>query len=220
MGFIQRRGLGQGRIRASRHIGKRLRSTDSIVGSLVIVLPRFTETPLSNSTSNTWLPWQRYTLLSRGFRPNTALESWLREPGSLTKRLREELGSIEVNLTDLYSQGLSLETSHRLGLHNRSIAMIREVTISHQGSVCFHARTYIPKSSMVRDTGRLRGWKNRSLGDFLFREPRQFYSELEFSHLMMGEQVHWARRRCHYLYNRPIMVCEYFPETSLCQWVR
>jgi chorismate--pyruvate lyase len=165
---------------------------------------------------STWLPWQIFVLHHRSSRPPVNLESWLREAGSLTARLRKDLGPVEVELTRLYAARLGLDLARRLHLDARSGALVREVQLSSAGALCFSARSFIPRSSLVGEVRRLRGWQSRSLGDFLFADPRPRFSELEFAVFREQGQLVWGRRRCHYLYNRPIMVCEYFPESSRC----
>lgn len=164
------------------------------------------------------MPWRQHLLQCGENRPDPVLTSWLVEQGSLTARLRKTADEIEVQLTGLYLRNLGLDDGHRLGLNARSNAMIREVCIYAEGSLCFRAQTLIPQSSLVRGNRRLKGWQNRSLGDYLFREPNPVFSTLEFSHRVIEGEPHWGRRRCHYLYNKPILVCEFFPESSFCQW--
>lgn len=172
---------------------------------------------MTTTQINRWLPWQRFVLAHKNCRPNKGLESWLRESGSLTARLRNELGKIDVSLIDFRADMLNSEAAIYLGSRNRSCGLVRQVVLSHQGALCFRATTYIPQTSLVSDTRRLKHWQNRSLGDFLFRDARLSCSELEFCGFVeQGEWV-WGRRRRHYLYNKPIMVSEYFPESSICQ---
>ena len=134
-------------------------------------------------------------------------------------RLRRNQGETRVHKTAQYSTFLGLQPARTLGQHPRAVTLVREVAITHNGQLCFYARTLMPKSSLVGELRRLPTWQNRSLGDFLFRQPQPQMSELEFARLTFHGEPVWARRRCHYLYNRSIMVCEFFPDSSRCQWM-
>ncbi|WP_153108935.1 chorismate--pyruvate lyase family protein [Propionivibrio limicola] len=124
---------------------------------------------------------RRTNWLSKPFpQSQTAPSAWLRDRGSLTKRLQTK-GAFSVHLI---TQGLSLPTDDEaflLGLPPRKRVWVREVELYCNGKALVFAHTIMP----CRPRGPLNRWfarlGNRSLGALLFTHPGFQRGELGYT---------------------------------------
>jgi len=155
---------------------------------------------------------------------DAALGNWLREPASLTARLRRR-GEFRVQLLRQ-----TLGHAHRdecavLGISRRTPCWVREVALFCDGRPAVFAHTLLPASPR----GVLGRWfarlGTRSLGSLLFAYPRFDRGELAFSRIDSRHPLHaaaravlggtsssvFAARRCvHRLGRQRVLVTEVF----------
>lgn len=117
------------------------------------------------------------------------LRDWLREPGSLTARLKRR-GAFRV---DLLRQGLRHANADEcavLGIAARTPCWVREVALFCDGQPLIFAHTVlpaVPRGSLGRWLARL---GTRSLGSLLFAHPGFVRGELGFARIDRHHPLH------------------------------
>ncbi len=147
-------------------------------------------------------------------RPASAWQSWLLDPGSLTQRLKERctdaIGTAPFRVHVL-EEGWVRQQSPGL-LQCFPAHVVRERMWSRRvllqcGDVPWvAAHSLIPVSSMQGPLKRLRTLNDRPLGEFLFRHPLLRRDQLELTHT----GAVWGRRSLFHLFDRPLLVAEFF----------
>lgn len=167
-----------------------------------------------------WAPWCRF----RHHQVPSAVERWLRDPGSLTARLKSaSQGDFRVNLL---RQGWArpLDSERRLlGMRRGGIAILREVELICGGVPWVFARTLIPVRSLQGPARRLAMLGNRPLGEVLFSDPTMRRGVTQMARLnarhalFASATVHlrpvteiWGRRTLFHLAGKPLLVNELF----------
>lgn len=152
-------------------------------------------------------------------------QSWLRDSGSLTARLKSACReSFRVRLLN-QGWGRPLHGESRLlGIGPREIAVVREVELLCDGIPWVFARTLIPASSLEGAARRLTRLGERPLGEVLFTDRRMHRDVTEMArltprHRLFAEAVSrsdqragslWGRRTLFYLAGKPLLVNEIF----------
>ncbi|MEY2633340.1 MAG: hypothetical protein RIR00_1994 [Pseudomonadota bacterium] len=156
---------------------------------------------------------------------SAGLRSWLREPGSLTRRCQARSTVFRVRLLRQQLAPLAADEALALGLPVGQQAWIREVCLEGDGQPLIFAHTALP----CLPRGRLTRWfarlGERSLGSLLFRHPGFRRGPLEFKRLSAADSLQqralaqlstppatplWARRSLHQLGNQRVLVNEVF----------
>jgi chorismate--pyruvate lyase len=147
-------------------------------------------------------------------RPDLAWQSWLLDPGSLTQRLKERSadaagpGQFRVRVLEegwIRQQSpllLQCFPSHVI----RERMWSRRVLLQCGDLPWVAAHSLIPVSSMQGPLKRLRTLNDRPLGEFLFRHPQLRRDQLELTHT----GAVWGRRSLFHLFERPLLVAEFF----------
>lgn len=150
---------------------------------------------------------------------------WLKDPGSLTARLKRSCTeSFRVRLRrqgwgrPLYSEG------RLLGMRRGEAAIVREVELLVDEVPWVFARTVIPATSLRGPAKRLTMLGTKPLGEVLFADPRTQRVVMEMAHfhtrhnlfnkvvtsLDIGPEELWGRRTLFDLAGSPLLVNELF----------
>lgn len=153
-----------------------------------------------------------------------ALASWLRETGSLTRRLQAVCGSaFALELHDqVWTRPFSAERS-LLGLAAGEAAFVRQVHLCAGRTRLVYARTVMPRQTLGGNRGRYARLGDRPLGEVLFSTPGVERGLLEFARLTPGHGLHkaaaagdllsgplWARRSLFRVEGYPLLIHEVF----------
>jgi len=151
------------------------------------------------------------------------VQSWVYEPGSLTRRLRDRYGAaFTVKLVFQYwrrpfhceRELLHLGCSHQ--------ALIREVILSANEKPLLLARTVIPRATLKGTQRILSRLGNRPLGEVIFSYPKLQRMEMDYSQLKplcwTNDIVHridikepvWGRRTIYRIKESEMLVNEFF----------
>lgn len=167
-----------------------------------------------------WSPWCRF----QHHRVPAGIESWLRDRGSLTARLkRAAKGDFRLNLL---RQGWArpLDSERQLlGMRRGSVAMLREVEMLCDEVPWVFARTLIPVRSLQGPARRLASLEGRPLGEVLFADPSMRRGVTQIARLLPGHALFvsatahlqtaeaiWGRRTLFHLAGKPLLVMELF----------
>jgi chorismate--pyruvate lyase len=171
----------------------------------------------ASSADPHWLPVQQHT--STKLPP--ACRYWLLDDGSLTRHLIK-LSPEAFRVQRLY-QGWQIPLpSERilLGIPQRQLALVREVTLQVAGNAVVFARSVFPYTSLTGSLTHLRKLQNKPLGAILFNHPGMHRSPFELAHLR-GDSSYlpvelqqsgdaWARRSRFTIENKSLLVSEVF----------
>ena len=154
-----------------------------------------------------------------------AMYPWLKDTGSLTKRLIDFCqGQFSVRLLH-QGWGQPLNTEARLlGARRAETAMVREVELLCDAEPLVFARTLIPASSMVGGARRLAHLGNKPLGAVLFADPATQRTRVQIARIGPGYPLYaaatdhlehkpaelWGRRTLFLYAGKPILVNEIF----------
>ncbi len=150
-----------------------------------------------------------------------ALRRWLLSTDSLTARLiRACDGGFRVEVLATGWRRPHKSEADALGLRPGQHAYVREVYLHCDEQRWVYARTVIPAASLH---GRLRALTqlgNKPLGAVLFANPHMRRGHMQISRPRCqpytGDAARvWGRRSVFYLYNRPLLVSEYFLDSLL-----
>ena len=159
-----------------------------------------------------------------------ALRPWLRDPGSLTARIRARCGRFAVQVVCQQLARVHRDEALLLGLRPGERAWLREVLLLADGRPVVFARSLLPRRN-VRGTWNLfHGMGSRPLGQALFSDPeisrlplacrrldrrdaRYHRAQAALAHHASGQFVPralWARRSIFLLRGSALMVSEAF----------
>jgi len=168
-----------------------------------------------------WFAWQQ----QRSRQIPAGLASWLRDTGSLTRRVQGACGSgFQVRLlrqgwgSPQYSEGRLLR------MRRGEIAVIREVLLLCDGLPWVFARTLIPIHSLRGGARRLTRLGERPLGEVLFAQPGLRRGVVQVARLLPRHHLFvaavsalgavpgelWGRRTLFYFAGKPLLVNEIF----------
>lgn len=155
-------------------------------------------------------------------RPSVDISDWLFDPSSLTARIIATCkGRFSVRVLSVQRGLPRLDETLALGMRDRNQALVRQVLLCCDDEPRVYARTVIPLTSL---RGKLRGLTrlgNKPLGAVLFADHTMRRSEIEvtritaqhacYATMQTGSSVAiWGRRSVFRLYNRPLLVSEFF----------
>jgi len=115
------------------------------------------------------------------------LKPWLLDKGSLTEKLRNQFGDIEVEVLSECLETPMVTESMQLGLATDAKAWVRCVCLSAEQVPLIYARTVIPNWQPNNPWYQLKQLGNRPLGEVLFQIPHLQRTPFELS-----------RHRCEY----------------------
>lgn len=163
----------------------------------------------------------------------TELAPWLRDRGSLTRRIRQRCTHFEVRGVRNGLARIALDESALLGVAPKQLAWSREVFLYADGQPVVFAHSALASRHLRGAWQAVRMLGNRPLGGFLFAHPLVermplHYRVLRSSHPLyqraagvLGHPPHtlWARRSLFYLRDAPLLVTEVFlPGILLLTW--
>lgn len=126
------------------------------------------------------LNWLPLALIKRLELPSK-LKPWLLDNGSLTEKLRQAFGAIEV---DVLAEGLAIpmtSEAQSLGLAANEQAWIRCVCLHIKGQPLIYARTVIPNWQANNPWYQIKHLGRRPLGEVLFQIPNIERTPFELS---------------------------------------
>lgn len=165
----------------------------------------------------TWLPLSKNTLSSL---PQSQ-HHWLRDPGSLTKKLRESpYHKIRLHLISAGWGHADLEESLFLNITSQQPVWVRELEWKMSDECWISARVVIPDQAFNHsEFQKILILGSHSIGDLLFNNPTTTRGPFEFSQLL-GYRTPpyvpktlkpiWARRSIFSFENYPILISEFF----------
>ena len=109
--------------------------------------------------------------------------SWLREPGSLTARLKASCREFSVHCLRQVQQPAGRDEGVFLGLRPGSRVWVREVLLCCDGVPVVFAHTVMARRPRHPFDLRFGALGERSLGSLLFSDPRIVRGRLQFRHL-------------------------------------
>ena len=183
---------------------------------------------LSQRSSNRSLPeplWNDWTQRRYGDVPSP-VQTWLRDTGSLTRRVIQCCGCGTFRVRLLHQAWGSPLNSERRVLHTRKgvVALVRDVVLLCNDVPWVFARTLIPVTTLRGPARHLMQLGERPLGAVLFSDPKVTRGSTQIARLHPGhtlfdtacEQVEqtpellWGRRTLFYVANKPLLVNELF----------
>lgn len=172
-----------------------------------------------------WVVSERYPLVQI----SDIEHHWLLDSSSLTRRIilwcnDSELGSFKVRVVSQYLGKAANDEIQRLGLRQRSYALIREVVLYCGEKPVIFARTVIPKRTLTGKQRRLAFLGDRPLGAYLFSQPNLAREAMEIAQIRPEHTIHqmvenalgehtgnlWGRRSVFRLKKKPLLVAEIF----------
>lgn len=157
--------------------------------------------------------WYLFRALPSSLVPR-AWQSWLMEPGSLTRRLICAAdGDFEVKVVNEYWGMPRYDEARALAMSKPERVFVREVELRGHGQCWVQARTLIPAASLRGKLAGLRQLGPRPLGAKLFSLPTLKRGAIEISRLRTGQEAYWARRSVFSLEGQPLLVTEVFMPT-------
>jgi len=169
--------------------------------------------------------WRPVVRLSRAAIPEH-YRAWLLDPSSLTQRVVAVCGGgrFRVQVLAQAWQRPYPDERRRLGLHNDTRALVRQVRLLCDDEPWVYARTVIPRATLTGHERRLSRLGNRSLGAALFADPTMEREAMEVAALAPGQPLYdvatqdqapakteiWGRRSVFRLSGKPLLVSEIF----------
>lgn len=153
------------------------------------------------------------------------VSAWVRERGSLTRRLRAlSAGTLAVQVVH---NGWALpwpEERRRLKMPPHRWGWVRMVILRGHGQPWVFARTVLPQATLTGAQRRLAHIGTRPLGEILFRDPTLQRGQLETVAVLpthpawatiaglcaLPEEPLWGRRSIFWLARKPLLVSEFF----------
>lgn len=161
-----------------------------------------------------------------------ALQPWLRDRGSLTRRIQLRCADFSVRNVKCSLSRIALDESAVLDIAQQHLAWSREVFLCANGSPVVFAHSACPAQHLSGAWRRLRDLGARPLGALLFADPKIVRQPLHYKALHSHHPLHrratagliapparlWARRSLFYLCDAPLLVTEVFlPEILKCR---
>jgi chorismate--pyruvate lyase len=169
------------------------------------ISPLIKPAPDIADSSILWLPLAQSSLNS-----SNEWWDWITNPGSLTKRLKEKsAGNFQVELVEEKWQS-SLPQDLRalfgpVGKDHRFWS--RKVVLLGRSQPWIQAHTLLPEHSLESPLREVMELNEKPLGEYLFNHPELIRTEMDVT--AVGSDT-WARRSLFYLFNKPVLVAEFF----------
>jgi len=152
------------------------------------------------------------------------LAHWLRDRGSLTRRIQQRCADFEVRGVRTGLARIALDESALLGIAPQQLAYSREVFLHADDQPVVFAHSAFAHQYLRSAWSAVRTLGNKPLGALLFAHPLVkrkplHYKSLRNSHplyqraaIVLKEPPHrlWARRSLFYLHGAPLLVTEVF----------
>lgn len=139
-----------------------------------------------------------------------AYRSWLLDPSSLTQRLiAESQGHFRVKLLRQGRHQATQQERDTLALSQREWPFLREVTLLCHDQPWVFARTLIPSQTLAGPARALTHLGTKPLGAVLFNHRGVRRGPISVCKV---EDSIWGRQSVFFLYNKPLLVSEYFLE--------
>lgn len=149
---------------------------------------------------------------------------WLRDHGSLTRRIQERCHDFAVHNVRSGLASIALDESALLGLPTQTCAYTREVVLLADDKPVVFAHSALAPHHLRGPWSALRTLGNKPLGALLFAHPQVERRPLRYKSLrdthslhrhatrLLGSLPHrlWARRSLFYLRGSPLLVTEVF----------
>lgn len=156
------------------------------------------------------------------------LQSWLRDPGSLTQRLRQHLTSFNVQVLRHQPAPLALDEQAKIAPWDEHTTQCREVLLCDAKVPTVFARSILPQA----EHGLLHTLQHigsQPLGEALFTHTDIDIGPFQLAQFAPHSQIGrlnqqltgistsvWGRRRNFYVDNTPVLVAEVFLSTAPC----
>jgi chorismate--pyruvate lyase len=176
--------------------------------------------PYPRARINREPPWKPVHQFTAAKLPQQ-LRYWLLDDGSLTNHLIESSRG-QFKVQRLYQGWQVPLASERalLELPQRSLALIREVTLMNNDQAVVFARSVFPQSFLRGRYNHLRRLQSRPLGAILFKHPHMHRSPFELANISgtseyLPDALHqpkpaWGRRSRFIIDGKSVMVSEVF----------
>lgn len=156
-------------------------------------------------SSNRWIPLAQSNL-------NTSNEwwDWITNSGSLTKRLKEKsVGNFQVEIVaEQWQSNLPRNLRVLFGpVADGHRFWSRKVVLSGNSKPWVQAHTLLPEHSLESPLREVVELNEKPLGEYLFNHPDLIRTEMDVT--AVGSDT-WARRSLFYLFDKPVLVAEFF----------
>lgn len=146
----------------------------------------------------------------RDMAPSEKWRHWLFDPGSLTQSLiRKSRGNFRVEVTS--EQWISLPFASVRSRFGPLIAehkfWSRKVVLRGNDTPWVLAHTLVPQFSLLSPLKQVLELNEQPLGEYLFRHPDLIRSAMDITPFADNS---WGRRSLFYLFEKPVMVAEFF----------
>jgi len=168
--------------------------------------------------------WFDHThLLDRKLDP--VVISWLNDQGSLTKRMMDYCsGQFSVRVLSQQWIRPEAEESKMLGVPRHQRALLRQVQLLCDDTVCVYARSIIPLATLRGKHRRLKRLANKPLGGYLFAQPNLKRSNQHIARIIRKDPLFeialpdpqqdcdqlWGRRSLFSMDKKSLLVSEFF----------
>ncbi|MBU6459652.1 MAG: chorismate lyase [Proteobacteria bacterium] len=146
--------------------------------------------------------------------------SWLRDPRSLTRKIRNHCHHFSVHLLYQGTGRLMAFETRLLGMSHPKISQVREVWLMAEGSAVVYARSILPRHSLAGRYTPIRTLRQRPLGDTLFSSKSMRRKAVQIFKIHPGHPLYprnlnltgplYARASIFKLNHRPILVTDVF----------
>lgn len=151
--------------------------------------------------------------------------SWLDDQGSLTKRLMDHCpGQFSVRVLSQQWIRPQAEEAKLLAVPRNQKALLRQVQLLCDGTVCVYARSIIPLATLNGKHQRLKRLANKPLGGYLFAQPNLKRSNQHIARIIRKDPLFeialpnaeqncnqlWGRRSLFSMGKKSLLVSEFF----------
>ncbi|MFT5224693.1 MAG: chorismate--pyruvate lyase [Polaribacter sp.] len=151
--------------------------------------------------------------------------SWLNDQGSLTKRLMDYCpGQFSVRVLSQQWIRPEAEEVKMLGVPRHQLALLRQVQLLCDDTVCVYARSIIPLATLRGKHRRLKHLSNKPLGGYLFAQPNLKRSNQHIARIIRKDPLFeialpdpqqdcdqlWGRRSLFSMGKKSLLVSEFF----------
>jgi chorismate lyase len=152
------------------------------------------------------------------------LATWLRDHGSLTRRIRQRCTSFEVRNVHSGLARIALDESALLGIAPQQLAYTREVYLYADSHPVVFAHSVVAREHLHGTWAAVRSLGSKPLGAMLFAHPLVVRKPLHYKALRSSHPLYqhaaarlsdphsrlWARRSLFLLHDAPLLVTEVF----------
>ena len=151
--------------------------------------------------------------------------SWLNDQGSLTKRLMDYCpGKFSVRVLSQQWIKPQAEEARLLAVPRHQQALLRQVQLLCNDTVCVYARSIIPLATLKGKHQRLKRLANKPLGGYLFAQPNLKRSNQHIARIIRKDPLFeialpnaeqncnqlWGRRSLFSMGKKSLLVSEFF----------